>query len=93
MKFSRGPRGHGAFEFTDNHGNLCTLQESSRGNARCIWLGIEEPIIIDNSTAEVIPLQHNTSILSRMELTREMAVSLIPMLQYFVATGVLPNDN
>lgn len=92
MEFSRGPRGTGGYEFIDSHGNLCSIQESSRGDKRCIWLGIDDPIIIDKSTAEVVPLPNNASILSRMELTRELAVTLIPMLQYFVATGFLPND-
>lgn len=92
MEFARGPRGNGGYEFIDSHGNLCSIQESSRGDKRCIWLGIDDPIIVDKSTAEVVPLPNNASILSRMELTRELAVTLIPMLQYFVATGCLPND-
>ena len=71
-------RGFKIHEFTDRYDNQCSIQESSLATEAAIWLGVD-------TTHEGVDCP------TRMHLTREMAADLLPLLQYFVAHGVLPD--
>jgi hypothetical protein len=63
--------------FIDLYNQLCSIQESSLATEEAIWLGRDDPPIVEGS------------ILSRMHLTREMAAELARILQHFSDTGEL----
>jgi hypothetical protein len=75
-------RGFQKGKFKDRYGADCSIQESSLARERCIWLGC------DHETVD----QQGRPCGARMHLTQEMAADLIPLLQNFVATGVLPQS-
>ncbi len=62
-------RGFLLLDWTDDHGQACSIQESSADPLDRIWLGVTE---------------------SRMHLTQEDALALIPILAIFAVTGKLP---
>lgn len=66
-------RGFAAAKFTDRYGSLCSIQDSSLATEAAIWLGVNTDFEGRECT--------------RMHLTREMAMALIPMLEGFVVTG------
>ena len=42
MESSKTGRGFDIAEFTDEHGDQCSLQKSSLATEDCIWLGIDK---------------------------------------------------
>lgn len=97
MKNSRG------FEyqkFEDANGVECSIQESSVATDSLIWLGAND-IGLKEFVANrpggawqdvelADTMQHHYVANNRMHLTRDQVASLIPILQHFVNTGVLP---
>lgn len=79
MQLSTTERGFQNGKFLDRYGSKCSIQESSLATESCIWLGVDESF--------------NGEIGTRMHLTRQMAASLLPLLQYFVENGYLPPSN
>lgn len=69
-------RGFPLISFTDHYGVACTLQQSSLATEDAVWFGPTEPL--------------DGQPYSRAHLTREMVAALIPALEHFVRTGVLP---
>jgi hypothetical protein len=74
-------RGFKRAEFVDRYGAKCSIQESSLATEYCIWLGCE---------SETVDLQGRPCG-ARMHVSQELAAELIPLLQVFVATGLLPD--
>jgi hypothetical protein len=77
------PTGRGFLraEFSDLSGAACSIQESSLATEGAIWLGCNKG-----------EHHHLTGdCLCRMHVSRELAASLIPLLQHFVNTGLLPS--
>ena len=77
MDFKVTDRGFRWLEFKDHYGSECAIYESSLATEDCIWLGNLKCSNGEESHA--------------MHLTQDMAASLIPLLQHFVETGVLPD--
>lgn len=93
-------RGFSLCTFKDHYGLECSVQDSSLADDACIWLGIDNPrvqVFVPNGPAvdgkdSWRPLEKpaNADCLlvdSRMHLTREMAMGLLPVLQRFIETG------
>lgn len=68
--------------FKDRYGADCSIQESSLATEACIWLGCDHETV----DAQGRPCG------ARMHLTQAMARDLIPLLEHFVETGVLPHS-
>ena len=96
MKFKKTGRGFALGEFEDVRGNECSIQKSSSVEDR-IWLGSNK-IGLKEFTAghgwedrpefdEDHSIQHHYIANNRMELNQEQVASLLPVLQRFVDTG------
>lgn len=79
MKITTTSRGFRRAEFSDKYGDECSIQESSLATEHAIWLGCNEGRHVEGVC------------LARMHLTQELASQLLPLLQYFVDSGELPN--
>lgn len=89
MNIKPTARGFDRGSFQDAHGEACSLQESSSLTPH-IWLGIDEPRIMDcRATPVEIPKPEGASIFGRMHLTQDMVRDLLPALHCFVETGEL----
>lgn len=91
-------RGFNGFEFEDRYGIKCSIQNSSLASENAIWFGtnghLDNPAKIltkDKGWVEY-PLPEGILIPSRMHLTQEQVKHLLPVLQYFVEHGCLPED-
>lgn len=74
-------RGFGYFEFDDEYGAKCSLQESSLASDGHIWFGVdEEPETIKGDY-------------KRMHLSRKQIKELLPILNYFSLHGRLPKES
>lgn len=74
MNIERTQRGFAIAKFTDRYGNSCSIQESSIATEACIWLGVDR----DANDVECP---------TRMHLTQEMALDLLPLLKQFIEKG------
>ena len=90
-------RGFACYWGEDNNGQEFTLQKSSSALEDKIWLGLNEPDIVERGWNEDFPhrartytLPENVSASARMHLTQDQVRELIPILQHFVDTGELP---
>lgn len=85
-------RGFGRREFEDMYGSTCSIQDSSLATDDAIWLGVN-----DGEHFECKP-PYNTnpdakSNGGRMHLSRGHVAALLPLLQHFVRTGMLPTED
>ena len=101
MKLEKNQRGFYNGTFTDENGNICSIQKSSLAFEDCIWLGIDKVkaqiMAVDSKKlgfkcdsdrgwiAYDIPKE--VHIFTRMHLTRDQVKELLPTLQKFVDTG------
>lgn len=65
--------------FTDLYNAPCSIQESSLGRERAIWLGV------DDTT------HGGFTDYGRMHLSQDMVKKLLPILEYFSENGELPS--
>jgi hypothetical protein len=94
-------RGFPTVEFIDHYNQICIVQISSLAEERCIWLGLNEidPKIMAKDasrlgieTSEKVGLidyhiPEEVSLPTRMHLTQEQVIELLPVLQKFAETG------
>lgn len=95
LELTTTQRGFGTIEFEDRYGAKCSLQESSRGGEAAIWFGPDDPdpkIMDPDKGWTSIPFPEGTLFYTRMHLTQDMVIDLLPMLQRFVRTGTLSDD-
>lgn len=96
-------RGFNRIEFTDRYGVECHLQESSLATERAIWLGCSETglrALVPGSgwksieDEELKRVFQATAVIANtcMHLTQKQAAALIPLLQMFVDTGELEEE-
>lgn len=80
MKITIRPnvRGFMYVDFKDTYNDDCSIQESSSADEPCIWLGRNEGT------------HHLGKCLARMHLNQEQVKALLPLLEYFVEHGRLP---
>ena len=102
-KITRTQRGFAIMEFTDRYNTKCSIQKSSLATEDAIWLGIDKanPQIMAHDAHKLgIPTPSNNGwveykipeevlINTRMHLTQEMVIELLPILQRFADTGEL----
>lgn len=92
MEIKQTNRGFDIVEFTDHYGIKCSLQKSSLATEDCIWLGCDDAdprTLVPGEGWQKIQMPEEYIANTRMHLTREMVVKLIPLLQKFVETGEL----
>ena len=91
-------------EFEDRSGHRCSLQKSSIASEDCIWLGIDDPkpqILAPDAILCGIPTNGQTLgwmdyhipkevlLHTRMHLSQEQVLQLLPSLIHFATTGEL----
>jgi len=91
-------RGFGIKKFKDLYGEECSLQESSLATDDAIWLGVHDPELVvfeDENMGKYIttPMPKTFSVHCRMHLNKEQVAELIPILQNFVETGFLKEND
>lgn len=92
-------RGFKYWIFKDHYDEKCSVQESSLATEAAIWLGIDDgapriqaSTVMAGATGWVkYPLPKDVKLTSRMHLTQEQVRELLPVLQHFADTGVLPD--
>lgn len=91
LKPGASPRGFGRCEFEDMYGSTCSIQDSSLATDDCIWLGVNDgehfqckPPYNKNPDAKTTG--------GWMHLSRGQVAALLPLLQHFVNTGMLPDN-
>ena len=92
-------RGFAYSEFEDRNDVKCSIQKSSIATEDCIWFGANE-IGLQHFKAgdgwnevkltDTIKEHYNAN--TRMHLSVEQVKEIIPILQYFVKTGDLPQN-
>lgn len=93
MKASETQRGFAIVEFTDSEGVECSLQKSSNITEDLIWLGCTDANpqhLVKGLGWKPYPLPESVQMTTRMHLTQEQVVALLPMLEHFAYTGELP---
>ena len=106
METTKTERGFTHNSFTDRYGEKCSLQKSSLAFEEAIWFGIDNPTLTLFETEQMGKYRQVTdkeagaalggfelSACSRMHLTQEQVVELLPALQHFAVTGNLPNPS
>lgn len=97
-------RNFNILRFKDRYGHDCSIQESSLATEDTIWFGLDKSnpmIMVSDANRLGLPTNGKTTgwmpydipnevhFNTRMHLTREQAMELIPVLRRFVETGEL----
>lgn len=75
-KYEMTERGFGRYEFRDDYGELCSLQESSNAEREAVWLGCDRGT---HAAGEVC--------IARMHLTVPMVERLVEELNAWLSSG------
>jgi hypothetical protein len=101
---SKTIRGFVIDEFEDRYGSQCSLQKSSLATEDCIWFGVDNanPKILASKAIRLgiptngkttgwinYPIPDDVLLSTRMHLTQEQVLSLLPSLINFAMTGQL----
>ena len=91
MELSKTDRGFSIYEFTDRYGAKCSLQKSSLATEDAIWFGVDDanPQIMSDNGWVKFYIPENVLLSTRMHLTQDMVIQLLPALQKFARTGEL----
>lgn len=91
MEINKTERGFDITTFVDRYGIKCSLQKSSIATEDCIWFGVDDtdPQIMGENGWEKYHIPKEVLLSSRMHLTQEMVIELLPTLQKFAETGEL----
>lgn len=107
LEQSTTERGFSVIKFNDYYDVSCSLQESSLGETRAVWFGVnnaEPQILASQARAFGIfpppgttgwvpyPIPKEVLLKTRMHLSQEQVQALLPSLQHFAQTGYLPED-
>jgi len=104
MEINHTQRGFTLIKFKDHYDHQCSIQQSSLATDDAIWFGVDDadPKIMASqarsfglATEETVgwvkyPIPECVIMTTRMHLTRDQVVELLPVLQYFVANGTVP---
>jgi hypothetical protein len=96
-------RGFARIEFIDRYGAKCSLQKSSLATEDAIWFGVNNAnpkIMVKDANKFGIPtdayngwidyeIPKEVSLSTRMHLTQDMVIQILPILQRFAETGEL----
>lgn len=89
---TRTGRGFEIGHFTDRYDVKCSIQKSSLATEDAIWLGPDHPdpkILIEGKGWQPAKLPDGCITNTRMHLTREQVIELLPLLTRFAQTGDL----
>jgi len=97
MKRTKTHRGFALYEFEDFYNAKCSIQKSSLAEYEAIWIGIDDADpkimaskVMENGTGWVkYPIPEDVSLNTRMHLTRDQVIELLPILNKFADTGEL----
>lgn len=103
MNIKKTERGFSILHFIDRYENKCSLQKSSLATENAIWFGVDDanPQIMASDAHKLgIPTPSNNGwvkfeipkevlLSTRMHLTQEQVIELLPILQKFAETGEL----
>lgn len=81
MEFRSTRKGLLTAEFVDRFGARCSIQESSKTDENCVWLGVETDF-----NGQEVPN-------GMMLLTQELASQLLPILRRFARNGTLEEES
>lgn len=88
-------RGFNVRAFTDLYGSTCSVQDSSLATDDAIWLGVDDGGHFNMQTSEEEWRRRHPDMTratgGRMHLSRGQVAALLPLLQHFVASGMLPS--
>lgn len=92
IKHSKTYRGFGRIDFKDKYNVDCSIQESSLATDNCIWFGCNEAnprhLVPGQGWQPVeMPTEYYAS--TRMHLSQEQVLELLPILVKFAYTGTL----
>lgn len=101
MKVEFTNRGFAVVEFTDRHGETCTIQKSSLASEDAIWIGADRLVVkgfvpygkpdpwTTLSADDIADEFGFTDVVGnqRMHLTQEQVAEILPILQRFAETG------
>lgn len=97
-------RGFDLIEFTDRYDNKCSIQKSSLASEDAIWIGVSDAnpqIMASQAAAHGVtteatsgwvsyPIPEVVNLSTRMHLTQEQVLELLPILNHFAFYGELP---
>lgn len=91
MEFTKTERGFSILKFKDRYGSECSLQKSSLATEDAIWFGVDDadPKILSNNGWLKFNIPEEVLLSTRMHLTQEQVIVLLPLLQKFAETGEL----
>ena len=106
METKKTLRGFAYSDFLDRYDHSCSIQKSSLATEDCIWFGIDdpEPKILASQAEDFgiqtlettgwipYPVPTAVSLNTRMHLSQDQVKELLPILQHFVDTGELPEE-
>lgn len=90
MVIDKTERGFARIDFEDLYGIACSLQKSSLATADAIWLGCNDAdpkVLIAGAGWQPIRMPDEYVANTRMHLSREQVIELLPHLQKFAETG------
>lgn len=90
MEFKKTERGFPYFQFKDRYDHECSLQKSSLAFEDAVWFGVNDaaPQILDPEKGwKPFPVPEEVQMTTRMHLTQDQVVELLPILTRFAETG------
>ena len=90
IKQSATNRGFTIIEFSDFNNAKCSLQKSSIATSDNIWLGVVDAdprVLVRGEGWMPLQLPDEALLTTRMHLSREQVIQLLPILQRFAETG------
>ena len=91
METTTTARGFARINFKDRYGSECSIQKSSLATEDAIWFGIDnaDPMIMTCDGWKKFNIPEDVLLSTRMHLTQQMVIDLLPLLTKFAATGEL----
>jgi hypothetical protein len=96
LEIKETPRGFRLISFKDRYGIQCSLQKSSLATEPAIWFGCDDAdpkVQIPGQSWQPVPMPEGYIANTRMHLTQEQVIILLPYLQAFAETGELPEGS
>jgi hypothetical protein len=90
LKQIKTDRGFDVIEFRDRGNRECTIQGSSLATDNAIWFGINDAdprIMVKGKGFEPVDFPEGTIFNTRMDLSQDQVIALLPILQHFAETG------
>lgn len=96
FKKGKTSRGFHKIEFKDINGVECSVQDSSLATEEAIWFGVDDPdpeILLPNKGWVKYPVLEDVLFKSRMHLSIKQAAQLVRILNKFLETGSVGEED